>query len=304
MKHWILRASQVIGLVLLLISLSAALRPNSQPDARKESLALRQLGHDYLIAVGDSTTRIPAITNSKEGALLLTLQRPIDYDTLATLCKAVLARYEIWQNYSLELEDCSSGIVFLGSLWSPNQATTDFFPSGAACMDRDQEARCANVSLTFYPAERKGIPTGHYLLGGVGFLLLVMGSVMGETTIPSAGTSTVVATASVIHPPTTRTSLIQITEHCSLNETDLLLTIGTEEQQLTYRETKLLIYLARHPNEVLARTDIHDAVWGDEGLITGRSLDVFISRLRKKMLAEPAVEIQTVHGIGYRFRVN
>ncbi|MEO0734982.1 MAG: helix-turn-helix domain-containing protein, partial [Bacteroidota bacterium] len=46
------------------------------------------------------------------------------------------------------------------------------------------------------------------------------------------------------------------------------------------------------------------AVWGAEGLIVGRSLDVFVSRLRKKLRGATGVEIQTVHGLGYRFRKN
>ena len=78
---------------------------------------------------------------------------------------------------------------------------------------------------------------------------------------------------------------------------------GEEQSELTYRECKLLTYLAENPNAVLARENIHDAVWGDEGIMVGRSLDVFISRLRKKLAGIESVKIETVHGVGYRFRV-
>jgi len=56
-----------------------------------------------------------------------------------------------------------------------------------------------------------------------------------------------------------------------------------------------------HANEVLPREQIHDAVWAAEGVMVGRSLDVFVSRLRKKILGTDVVSIQTVHGVGYRF---
>jgi DNA-binding response OmpR family regulator len=73
-----------------------------------------------------------------------------------------------------------------------------------------------------------------------------------------------------------------------------------EEKTLTFRENKLLFLLTSHPNEVLERDKILDEVWGDEGVIVGRSLDVFISRLRKILKLDPALQIKSVHGVGYK----
>ncbi|MEM9526363.1 MAG: winged helix-turn-helix domain-containing protein, partial [Bacteroidota bacterium] len=90
--------------------------------------------------------------------------------------------------------------------------------------------------------------------------------------------------------------------NASFDPTAQLLIISGEKQELTYRESQLLRYLMQRPNEVLSRKDIHDAVWGAEGIMVGRSLDVFVSRLRKKLQAAEGTKIQTVHGVGYRFR--
>jgi DNA-binding response OmpR family regulator len=82
------------------------------------------------------------------------------------------------------------------------------------------------------------------------------------------------------------------------------LKIEQETILLTYRESKLLDFLVHHMGQVLARDEILAAVWEEEGIIVSRSLDVFISRLRKILNKNHSVVIKTVHGVGYRLEVN
>ena len=70
---------------------------------------------------------------------------------------------------------------------------------------------------------------------------------------------------------------------------------------LTQRESELLLYFIRHKNTVLKRQDILKAIWGDDDYFMGRSLDVFISRLRKVFADEENITIENLHGIGFRF---
>ncbi len=87
------------------------------------------------------------------------------------------------------------------------------------------------------------------------------------------------------------------------NSKNQKLSIGDQEFDLTFRESKLLNHFAVHANEVLNRDDIMAAVWEDEGIVVGRSLDVFISRLRKILKADSSISIKTVHGVGYRLEI-
>jgi DNA-binding response OmpR family regulator len=82
---------------------------------------------------------------------------------------------------------------------------------------------------------------------------------------------------------------------------ELKLTNSQETITLTQRETELLEFLCSHPNKVLKREEILSHVWGKNDFFLGRSMDVFITRLRKILAAEPAVTIETIHKIGYRF---
>ena len=70
---------------------------------------------------------------------------------------------------------------------------------------------------------------------------------------------------------------------------------------LTQRESELLLYFIRNKNVVLKRQDILKAIWGDDDYFMGRSLDVFISRLRKVLADEQNILIENLHGIGFRF---
>jgi two-component system OmpR family response regulator len=79
-----------------------------------------------------------------------------------------------------------------------------------------------------------------------------------------------------------------------------LLTAGKVQQNLTTRENQLLALLAGRPNQVVERSEILTSVWGEDNIYNGRSLDVFVSRLRKYLAVDPTVEIKSVHGKGYR----
>jgi DNA-binding response OmpR family regulator len=85
---------------------------------------------------------------------------------------------------------------------------------------------------------------------------------------------------------------------------ELRLTNAAEMIMLTQRETELLEFLCHHPNKVLKREEILSNVWGKNDFFLGRSMDVFMTRLRKLLATEPGVAIETIHGVGYRFTIN
>jgi len=82
----------------------------------------------------------------------------------------------------------------------------------------------------------------------------------------------------------------------------LELKIGSHKQELTFREAEVLRYLAERPQQVVKREDLLKTVWGDDDYFMGRSLDVFISRLRKYLSQDAAIKIEGIHGVGFRLR--
>ncbi len=74
-------------------------------------------------------------------------------------------------------------------------------------------------------------------------------------------------------------------------------------QKLTLKEVELIRFFAENPNKVLSRNEILEKVWGSNDYFLGRSLDVFISRLRKYFKPDPSIKIINLHGIGFRFSI-
>lgn len=80
------------------------------------------------------------------------------------------------------------------------------------------------------------------------------------------------------------------------------LSAESETITLTQRESDLLKYFVENKNTVLKREKILKAVWGDDDYFMGRSLDVFISRLRKIFSKDPDISVENIHGIGFVFK--
>ena len=81
---------------------------------------------------------------------------------------------------------------------------------------------------------------------------------------------------------------------------NLCLENGSSKQGLTKREADLLKCLCLNKETVLKRTDILNRLWGDDDYFNGRSLDVFISKLRKYLKDDPAINIVNYHGVGFK----
>ncbi|HEX8545447.1 MAG TPA: response regulator transcription factor [Cytophagaceae bacterium] len=84
---------------------------------------------------------------------------------------------------------------------------------------------------------------------------------------------------------------------------NLVLKNGNDEHRLTLKEAELLQFLFQHKNHVLKREEILKTLWGTDDYFIGRSLDVFISRLRKYLGREQSIKIENIHGVGFRMKV-
>ena len=84
---------------------------------------------------------------------------------------------------------------------------------------------------------------------------------------------------------------------------NLTLTLNTDQRKLTRRESELLHYLCKNHSQVIKREDILNAIWGNDDYFNGRSLDVFISKLRKYLAEDPGIKINNYHGVGFQFQV-
>ncbi len=79
-----------------------------------------------------------------------------------------------------------------------------------------------------------------------------------------------------------------------------VLTLGEESTKLTTKESELLSLLCAHSNEILQRDFALKTIWIDDNYFNARSMDVYITKLRKHLKSDPNVEIINIHGKGYK----
>ncbi|ARV09616.1 DNA-binding response regulator [Winogradskyella sp. PC-19] len=100
-----------------------------------------------------------------------------------------------------------------------------------------------------------------------------------------------------------KTDVLKISNY-NFNTNRLELTCGDYKQQLTQKEAELIHFLFEHKNQLLKREDILKAVWKNDDFFSGRSMDVFISRLRKYFKQDPLISIESIRNVGLEFKVS
>jgi len=88
------------------------------------------------------------------------------------------------------------------------------------------------------------------------------------------------------------------------NNLQQTLHLGNDKYKLTTKENALLNLLCKNMNGVLERNFALNSIWGDDNYFNGRSMDVYIAKLRKHLAKDPSIEIVNVHGRGFKLLVN
>lgn len=294
-RVFFLKVSLLVAL-LAAVSLSVQLVWLRQQDmaaqqrfAEKVNLALRRTAHLLLREAGDTSSRIPAVQQVSATTWSIRLERAFDYQKLPAFLHQSLEVHQLASSYDVALRTCSDHVLQLGYNF------LDFTRSPEVpCQERAFEPGCYNLRLSFsmpQPAHDRSV-TG--LIASL-LLAVFLALVWYLTSQPRR------PAALVTDPPAAVQALYF--GHSALDHANQTLRSGETSYNLTYREAKLLQLLASHPNQVLERDFILKSVWEDEGIIVGRSLDVFVSRLRKVLRTDPTVKLVAVHGVGYRLEV-
>jgi hypothetical protein len=253
--------------------------------AEKVNLALRRTADGLLRANGDSTSRIDAVEQTATNIWRIKLDRPFRYEQLPFILQSSLMLYEISNPYQVAIRRCGDATIDLG------YHQFDFVKNNSVpCSGREMPESCHYIEITFLEASSNQA-TG---IAKTGILLLLTAGIAGYWYYRKR---------QIRKPmPGLNTDQVDWLEfgNSKLDVEGQILVQGNVRQSLTFRETKLLRLFVASPNRLLERDFILNQVWQDEGVLVGRSIDVFVSRLRKKLAADPSVGIVAVHGMGYR----
>ncbi|MCE7065676.1 winged helix-turn-helix domain-containing protein [Dyadobacter sp. CY326] len=278
---------------LFLIKNPASANSENFRFAEKANIALRRTAHLLLVKNGDSLSTIPPVKQLDANTFSIRMEHVFDYKQLPELLKQSLQMQQIVRGYNVSMRKCENNELQLGyNFLDLNQE------GGVPCGGRIQTAGCYQLQISFLPETVEATTGGNWWALPFGTLLAGLGYIVWKKSRPRNELQTTSETLDFVINESKM--LIGMSRFDIANQT---LTSAGVTHQLTFREAKLLALFARNANQVLDRDFILKSVWEDEGVIVGRSVDVFVSRLRKILANEPAVKIAAVHGVGYKMEV-
>ncbi|RYY41839.1 MAG: winged helix family transcriptional regulator [Chitinophagaceae bacterium] len=250
-------------------------------------------GHQLLRAAGDSSSLVPAVQQEPDSyRLSLPASWSLPTDSVVAIVNRSLQTAGRGDDFVVNLVARGGEQVYFGYALSDEGGKT-LVP----CLGRTLPARGYNLEVRFHEGSRGGWRTA----GAATLALLALGlfarGALGTRRSPVAAAP---AQQAVEIRPVHDTHL-HIGRYRFVPEEQCLYLEGTRIA-LTSKEARLLELFATRPNELIDRKELQ-RVWEDEGVIVGRSLDVFVSRLRKKLEADSSIAIVGVTGKGYRLEV-
>lgn len=281
------KTKNVIALLLLvLISLVFFVNTNSDFDLSRREVLLRRIGHEILLQSGDSTSRVLPIEKIAKNEYQISFEKEFSFvtDSLVNTTKRLLVKDYHVSDYIVNVINCDNSSVAYGYAISKNKKEDIL-----ACVGRKQPIACYKINIKFKPSDIVTANYKYYLVG-LTFLLLigfVFWKLKPKKELPKINDNKLFAFGSVVFDAQKRQ-----------------LEINKETIDLTATETRLLLIFASSPNETIERSRLQKEIWEDEGIIVGRSLDMFISKLRKKLELDPNINILVVRGKGYKLEVN
>jgi len=281
----------LLGIILLslIFAICAAFSTDDKDDfdfAKREVL-LRRIGHELLLQSGDSTSRVLPVKKIGENEYQISFENELTFqpDSLVNLTKRVLVKDPLASDYIVNVLNCGNSSVAYGYSVSKNKKDDI-----VSCIGRKQPKACYMITIKFKPT---GINIANaYLMGGlsflafVGFIFLRSKFVKSRKVLPESQHTDLFTLGSVLFDAKNRK-----------------LIINDKTIDLTSTESRVLLIFASSPNEIIERSRLQKEIWEDDGVIVGRSLDMFISKLRKKLEIDPNIKIVVIRGKGYRLEV-
>lgn len=272
-------------LLILLFCVFCALPVKAQDEEKFVAVLLRDIGHQFLTEIGDTTSRILEVTHEKN-TYLLRFENDIAFtpDQLYNKVHELMRTHNAKQNFIVEVSTCDSNKI-VHSFKASIDRDEEILP----CKGRPLPKACYQI---FFTASQPWIPyeakveeheeaswTSYWIIAVVALLILLL----------------------IWRQKNGKTEEILTLGEYKFDLQRMKLLYKEEVIELSSLEADLLHLFIQHKNETLKREFILNEVWEDEGNYVGRTLDVFISKLRKKLENDESLKIISVRGVGYKF---
>ncbi|MGE9311137.1 winged helix-turn-helix domain-containing protein [Niabella sp. CJ426] len=281
----------LFGLILVsfisVICLAFTMADSDNFDIARREVLLRRIGHEILLQSGDSVSRVLPVEKIGANEYRISFENAFTFqpESLVNTTRHLLAKDPLTGDYIVNVLNCSNASIAYGFAIS-----SDKKDDVIACSGRKQPTARYMMDIKFKPTsintvKKVSIWGGLPVLAFVGFIFLR--SVKRRKMLPEIKDTDILTLGPVLFDAKNRKLII--------NEKTI---------DLTGTETRLLSIFAMSPNETIERSRLQKEIWEDEGVIVGRSLDMFISKLRKKLEPDARIKITVIRGKGYKLEIS
>jgi hypothetical protein len=270
---------------------------NEHPDKHLE-IVLRNIGHQVLLHSKDSMSRVLPVKTVNENTFRISFENGFGFtpDTLMKLVHQQLAKTDRTGDYTVSVNECSQNQTIFA--YEVNTSSGDLKP----CRGREQKKGCYVIEISFLA--KKSFNYGWLLLafipvafGGLYFARRRKKNSEPQDLIEEKVNESLSNEAE----PAPVIADYKRLGNFVFFESKGILSLNGQTVELSANEAKALSILTSNQNQVVERDLLMKKVWEDNGvLVITRNVDVLISKLRKRLCADPSVKIMTVHGKGYK----
>lgn len=296
------RQALFFGLFLFLglISLAFSITEEDDFTLAKREILLRRIGHEILLQSGDSVSRVLPVKRISDHEYQLRFEQPFGFqpEQLVNITQKLLTKAPQTSDYVVQVLRCDKPDVVYGFAFSNNKQDELI-----SCLGRKQPKACYLIQIKF-PNAGPITTTNGLLLGSLAFLAVV-GYVIWKPAKEQVSDldNNLTQPINQFAPTQAREAGQFVLGTILFNLETRTLTHQETSIELTKTEARVLHMFALAPNSIIERSRLQKEIWEDEGVIVGRSLDVFISKLRKKLELDPNIRISVIRGKGYQLEI-
>ena len=287
----------ILSVFMVVVAMAFVKEETERPDKHLE-IVLRNIGHQVLLHSNDSTSRVLPIKTINENTYRISFENSFGFtpDTLMSIVHQQLAKTDRPGDYTVSVNECDQNQTIFA--YEVNRTAGDLKP----CRGRVQKKNCYVIEISFLAKK-----SFHYTWLLLAFVTVALAGFYFARRRNRTSESQEPIDERVDESLSVETeSVPAITDYKKVGnfvffESKGVLSINDETIELSVKEAKALSILASNQNQVVGRDLLMKEIWEDDGLfVITRNVDVLISKLRKKLNADPSVKIVNVHGKGYK----
>ena len=285
---------QVFSILLLIIIaflIWFLTTPNKQQKdfSERTKISLRQIGNQLLLAQKDTTSLILPVIKTEDWKYKISFEKELSIlpNTLASVVKTNLKQDFYPKNYRISVLHCSNDEVAYSFEINLEEEKT-IIP----CAGRLLPENCYYIYVNFLEKETNSVLKKGFLYILILLAFLILRNLFfGKKNVEL-----------ILEKNENQEKTIELGSFYFYPEQNKLVQ-KTAEIALSKKECELLEIFVANPNQIIKREELTKKVWEDNGFFVGRSLDTYISKLRKKLKEDDSIKLINIHGVGYKLEI-